>query len=45
MIKIPTNVQKMMKDQKFVVVVSVDANGVANLSPRTSFHFTENEKH
>lgn len=31
-----------MKDQKFVVVVSVDANGVANLSPRTSFHFTEN---
>lgn len=32
----------MMKDQKFVVVVSVDANGVANLSPRTSFHFTEN---
>jgi uncharacterized protein len=42
MIKIPKEVQQMMRDQKFIVVGSVDANGVANLSPRTSFYFTEN---
>ncbi len=41
MIKIPTSVQTMMSDQKFIVVGSVDPNGVANLSPRTSFHFTD----
>ena len=32
----------MMHDQKFIVVGSVDSNGVANLSPRTSFYFTTN---
>jgi uncharacterized protein len=42
MISIPKKVQDMMRAQKFVVVGSVDANGVANLSPRTSFYFTEN---
>ena len=41
MIKIPAKVQEMFKDQKFVVVCSVDANGLANLSPRTSFHFSD----
>ena len=41
MIKIPSKVQEMFKDQKFVVVCSVDANGLANLSPRTSFHFSD----
>ena len=41
MVKIPTIVQDMMKSQKFIVVGSVDINGLANLSPRTSFHFSE----
>jgi len=42
MIKIPAKVQQILRDQKFIVVGSVDVNGVANLSPRTSFYFTEN---
>jgi hypothetical protein len=41
MIKIPTKVQEMLKDQKFIVVGSVDINGLANLSPRTSFYYTD----
>ncbi|MFZ0185293.1 MAG: pyridoxamine 5'-phosphate oxidase family protein [Nitrosotalea sp.] len=41
MIKIPAKVQEMFKDQKVIVVGSVDANGLANLSPRTSFYFTD----
>jgi hypothetical protein len=41
MIKIPTKVQTMLKDQKVIVVGSVDVNGLANLSPRTSFYFTD----
>jgi predicted pyridoxine 5'-phosphate oxidase superfamily flavin-nucleotide-binding protein len=41
MIKIPAKVQEMFKSQKFIVVSSVDANGLANLSPRTSFYFTD----
>jgi len=41
MIKIPAKIQEMFKDQKFVVVCSVDANGLANLSPRTSFYFSD----
>jgi hypothetical protein len=41
MVKIPTDVQEMLKNQKFIVVGSVDINGLANLSPRTSFHFSE----
>lgn len=31
----------MLKSQKFIVVSSVDANGLANFSPRTSFYFTD----
>lgn len=31
----------MMRKQKFIVVCSVDANGVANISPRTSFYFKD----
>jgi hypothetical protein len=42
MIKIPAKVQEMLKDQKVIVVGSVDVNGLANLSPRTSFYFTDN---
>jgi hypothetical protein len=41
MIKIPAKVQEMFKDQKVIVVGSVDANGLANLSPRTAFYFTD----
>jgi uncharacterized protein len=40
-ITIPVEVQRMMSSQKFVVIGSVDINGVANLSPRTSFYFTK----
>jgi hypothetical protein len=42
MIKIPDKVQEMLKSQKVIVVGSVDVNGLANLSPRTSFYFTDN---
>ncbi len=41
MIKIPAKVQEMLKSQKVIIVGSVDANGLANLSPRTSFYFTD----
>ncbi|MFI5416383.1 MAG: pyridoxamine 5'-phosphate oxidase family protein [Nitrososphaerales archaeon] len=41
MIKIPAKVQEMLKSQKVIVVCSVDVNGLANLSPRTSFYFTD----
>ncbi len=41
MVKIPNEVQEMLKSQKFIVVGSVDINGLANLSPRTSFYFSE----
>jgi len=40
MIAIPSDVQEMMRKQKFIVVCSIDPNGVANISPRTSFYFT-----
>ena len=40
MIAIPSEVQEMMRQQKFIVACSVDPNGVANISPRTSFYFT-----
>ena len=41
MIKIPAKVQEMFKSQKVIVVGSVDVNGLANLSPRTSFYYTD----
>ena len=40
MVTLPSEVQEMMREQKFIVVCSVDPNGVANISPRTSFYFT-----
>ena len=40
--QIPLPVQEMMQKEKFIVVGSVDVNGLANLSPRTSFYFTKN---
>ncbi|MDE1863422.1 MAG: pyridoxamine 5'-phosphate oxidase family protein [Thaumarchaeota archaeon] len=41
MVEIPDDIRKMLKDQKFIAVGSVDPNGVANISPRTAFYFTE----
>ena len=41
MVKIMPEIRDMMKLQKFIVVGSVDLNGVANLSPRTAFYFSE----
>ncbi|MDE1843355.1 MAG: pyridoxamine 5'-phosphate oxidase family protein [Thaumarchaeota archaeon] len=41
MIKIPSKVQQLFKSQKIIIVGSVDINGLANLSPRTSFYFTD----
>lgn len=41
MVTIPKEVQSMMSRQKFVVVGSVDLNGMCNLSPRTTFYFSE----
>lgn len=41
MVEIPSEIHKMLKEQKFIVVGSVDPNGVANLSPRTAFYFAD----
>ena len=41
MVKIIPEIQEMMRRQKFIVVGSVDLNGVCNLSPRTSFYYSE----
>jgi hypothetical protein len=41
MVTIPDDVLDMMKSQKFIVVASVDPNGLANTSPRTAFYFTD----
>lgn len=43
MVTIPEEMQKLLRQQKFIVVGSVDPNGVANLSPRTAFYFTDDE--
>jgi uncharacterized protein len=40
MVSIPEEIQQMMKKQKFIVIASVDPNGVANISPRTAFYFS-----
>lgn len=41
MITLTTAVQEMLREQKFIVVGSVDANGLCNLSPRTSFYYSK----
>jgi len=41
MVIIPSKVKEMMSKQKFIVVGSIDINGMCNLSPRTAFYFTE----
>lgn len=41
MVVIPKPARDMMSGQKFIVVGSVDLNGLCNISPRTAFHFTQ----
>ncbi|MDE1872975.1 MAG: pyridoxamine 5'-phosphate oxidase family protein [Thaumarchaeota archaeon] len=43
MVTIPEEMKKLLKQQKFIVIGSVDPNGIANLSPRTAFYFTDDE--
>jgi len=42
MVTLTTTVQEMLSEQKFIVVGSVDANGLCNISPRTSFYYSKN---
>ncbi len=41
MVVIPKEIQSIMSRQKFIVVGSIDLNGMCNLSPRTTFYFSE----
>ena len=41
MVTLTAAVQEMLRDQKFIVVGSVDINGLCNLSPRTSFYYSK----
>ena len=41
LVEITKEVQEMLRTQKFIVVGSVDLNGVANISPRTAFYFSD----
>ena len=41
MVSIPEDIRHMMTRQKFIVVSSVDPNGLANISPRTAFYFSD----
>ena len=41
MVTIPKQLADMMSAQKFIVIGSIDINGMCNLSPRTAFHFTK----
>ena len=41
MVDIPEEIRRMMKNQKFIAVGSVDPNGVANISPRTAFYIVD----
>ena len=41
MVAIPEDVQKMIRDQQIIVVGTSDETGLVNISPRTSFHLSE----
>jgi general stress protein 26 len=41
MVTITKEIQEMLRMQKFIVIGSVDLNGVANVSPRTAFYFSD----
>ena len=42
MVTLTSAIQEMLREQKFIVVGSVDANGLCNVSPRTSFYYSKN---
>ena len=42
MVILTTAIQEMLREQKFIVIGSVDANGLCNISPRTSFYYSKN---
>ena len=42
MVTLTTAIQEMLHEQKFIVVGSVDVNGLCNISPRTSFYYSKN---
>jgi len=42
MVTLTTAIQEMLHEQKFIVIGSVDANGLCNISPRTSFYYSKN---
>ena len=42
MVTLTAAIQEMLREQKFIVVGSVDANGLCNISPRTSFYYSKN---
>ncbi|VVC05932.1 Pyridoxamine 5'-phosphate oxidase [uncultured archaeon] len=42
MVTLTSAIQEMLREQKFIVVGSVDANGLCNISPRTSFYYSKN---
>jgi len=41
MVAVTKEIQEMLRTQKFIVIGSVDLNGVANVSPRTAFYFSD----
>lgn len=41
LVAVTKEIQEMLRTQKFIVIGSVDLNGVANISPRTAFYFSE----
>src|SRR5579864_9181550 len=45
MVIIPKQISDMMSTQKFIVVGSIDINGICNLSPRTAFYLLDFFKH
>ena len=40
MVTIPDDIQSMIHNEGVIVIGSVDTNGVCNVSPRSSFHYT-----
>lgn len=41
MVKLPDDVKKMILSQQMIVVGTTDDGGICNISPRTSFHLTD----
>ena len=41
MVKLPDDVKTMIRSQQMIVVGTADDSGLCNISPRTSFHLTD----